>query len=91
MNKFFKDLLTENDGQSYDLVRVAIFLVVSMGIPTLVWGAVYSTIHPDHHFDLQGFGIALGSLLGGICAAAVGVGQKQKTDTPVVPEPPAGQ
>lgn len=83
MTKFIKDILTENDGQSYDITRVAIALVTLLGIPTLLWGSIYSTLNPDKHFDAQGVGIALGSLLAGICAAAIGIGQKQKTDQPV--------
>lgn len=84
--KFFKDILTENDGQSYDIVRIAIALVVLSGFPTMVWGVVYSTLHPEHHFDVQAFGIAMAALLAGICTAAVGLGQKQKTDVPMQPD-----
>jgi hypothetical protein len=81
MSKLIKDILTENNGESYDIARVAIALVVIFGIPLLIWGSVYHTLHPEHPFDAQGVGIALGSLLAGICAATISIGQKQKTDT----------
>ncbi len=35
-----------------------------IGIATLCWGAVYSTIFPAHPFNSEGFGIGLGSVAG---------------------------
>jgi len=83
MKKLIQDCLTENDGKSYDITRVIVALVGGSGFPTFLGCTIYSVISStDHHFDMQSFGIAMGAILAGLCTAAIGIGQKQKTDTP---------
>lgn len=81
IKKVIHDCLTENDGKSYDVTRVIVALVGGSGFPTFLGCTVYSVYSsPDHHFDMQSFGIAMCAMLTGLCAAAIGIGQKQKTD-----------
>jgi hypothetical protein len=82
LKKLIKDCLTENDGQSYDVTRVIVALVGTSGFPTFLGCTIYSVwSNPDHHFDMQSFGISMCAMLTGLCAAAIGIGQKQRTDT----------
>lgn len=54
-----RDLITDSNGR-YDEAALG-FLV---GLATLIWGAVFSTLHPDHPFHAEDFSIGLGALLG---------------------------
>lgn len=82
LKKLLTDVLTENDGSSYCIGRVTLVVSTAMGMPTLCLGALYSIYSaPDHHFDMQSFGIAFAAVLAGISAAIVSIAQKQKTDT----------
>lgn len=79
--KLFRDCLTESNG-SYDVIRVIVFMVGSTGWPTFLGCTVYSVYsNPEHHFDMMNFGAAMGAILLGLCTTAIGVGQKQKTDS----------
>lgn len=79
--KLIKDTLTENDGASYDFVRVIVAFCGITGFPTFLGCTVYSVYsNPDHHFDMIGFGTAFAAVLAGLATTAIGVGQKQKTD-----------
>jgi hypothetical protein len=80
--KLVKDCSTENDGKSYDVIRVITLLVGITGWPTFLGLTIYTVVKsPDHHFEMQNFGIAMCAILGGLCTAAVGIAQKQRTDT----------
>lgn len=83
IQKILKDCTTENNGESYDVIRVIVLLVGASGFPTFLGLTVYSVYaSPDHHFPMAEFGGALCAILVGLCTAAIGVGQKQKTDQP---------
>jgi hypothetical protein len=83
LKKLVKDCITENDGQSYDVIRVIVMLVGASGFPTFLGLAIYSVIaSPEHRFAMTEFGAAMCAILVGLCTAAIGVGQKQKTDQP---------
>lgn len=82
IKKLLHDCLTENDGKSYDVIRVIVMLVGCSGFPTFLGLSIYTVVKSsDHHFDMQSFGVAMCAILVGLCTAAVGVSQKQKTDT----------
>lgn len=82
MKKVCKDCLTENNGTSYDMVRVVAAGMVATGFPAFLAMCAYSLYaSPDHKFDMVSFGTAFGAMLAGVAAVCVGVGFKQKTDT----------
>lgn len=90
IRKLFRDCLTQNDGKSYDPIRVGGAALTVTGLPTFIWGTVYSTIHTQH-FDYQGFAFAFGGVAAGMLALATGVSVKARTDTigdPDFPHPP---
>jgi hypothetical protein len=72
MNKFFTDLLTQNDNQTWCIARVGVFI----GIITFVCLGFIHTIY-NHTMDFSGFGMGLGGLLGG---AGVYIGSQAATD-----------
>lgn len=77
LKKLVKDCLTENNGESYDVIRVITLLIGGSGWLTFLYKVLSSTAP----FDMSGFGTAMCLILAGVCAAAIGVAQKQKTDT----------
>lgn len=78
-----KDCITENDGKSVDVTRVIVLAVGGSTLPTLIGCTIYSVYaSPEHHFNAVDFGTAVCAMLTGLCAAAIGIAQKQKTDTP---------
>lgn len=85
--QFVKDLHTENDGTSYDPVRVAGSSLLLPGIPTFIWGTVYNTLQ-NHHFDFGGFAMGMTGISGVILALAAGVSVKARTDVIVAQSPP---
>jgi hypothetical protein len=66
-SKFWKDVLTERDGESYELQRLFLFIGMFLFIIAFFWGAGLETWHvlntPEHSFDLQSFFQATGTLL----------------------------
>jgi hypothetical protein len=72
LNKFFTDLLTQNDGQTWCVARVGVFL----GIIAFISLGFIHTIY-NHTIDFSGFGMGLGALLGG---GGVYVGSQAATD-----------
>jgi membrane protein DedA with SNARE-associated domain len=82
LKKLWNDCTTENDGTSYDFVRVLAVLMGSSGWSTFLGLAIYSVVKsPDHHFEMMNFGTAMGAIMVGVAGVAIGVAQKQKTDT----------
>lgn len=62
----FKDITTCKDGQSYDVVRFAMTIVILMLPAVLVWGLFmlsYAFFH-EKSFDLMGAFTAVGTFLG---------------------------
>jgi hypothetical protein len=72
MNKFFQDIMTENDGRTWCIARVGVFF----GIITFIILGFIHTIY-NHTIDFSGFGMGLGALLGG---GGVYVGAQAATD-----------
>lgn len=86
--KLVHDLHTENDGKSYDPVRVAGTTLLVPAIPTFIWGTVYTTLQ-NHHFDYGGFGMGVAGLASVILSLAAGISIKARTDgLPPQPPPP---
>jgi hypothetical protein len=71
MIKLFKDILTEDDGNSYCMARVCTVI----GVITFVIIGLINVIK-GIHFDLSSFGSGFGYILGG---GGVAVGMKQYT------------
>lgn len=70
--KLFKDWFTENDGVSYDPIR----MLAVVGVIEFLALAAHTAI-TTHTFDLQGFGVGLGAVL---AAAGAAVGIKAGTE-----------
>lgn len=66
MNKFFRDLLTEKDGQTFELQRVFLFCSGIMSITAFVWGCTLESIHVYRtgQFDLPAFYQGIAYLIG---------------------------
>ena len=66
-SKFWKDVLTEKDGESFELQRLFLFISMILTVVAFFWGAGLETYHAlnsaDHAFDLQSFFQAVGTLL----------------------------
>lgn len=72
MKKFFLDMLTQNDNQTWCVARFGTFI----GILTIVALGFIHAIY-NHTVDFTAFGMGLGSILGG---AGVFVGSQAATD-----------
>lgn len=88
MHKFFHDLLTEKDNETFELQRVFLFCSMLLAIVGFFWGCGLETIHVRRtgEFDMpsffQGIAYLLGAetiLLGGGAAA---IFWKAKTENP---------
>ena len=64
---WFKDLLTDVDNQTYDLIRVLAVVSVVIGLSLQVW--VVIRWHAPQAFDFQQFGIGLAAMFGGVGVA----------------------
>lgn len=81
IRKVFIDCCSENDGQSYDLPRVAAFFMVFTGFPSFLALTAYSVYSgPDHHFDMIAFGTAFGAILSGVAMVTGSIAFKQRSD-----------
>lgn len=72
MKKYLKDLLTAADGETYTLIK--------SGIPAgliLLTGMQAWAIFRGQAFDAQGFGIAVGAMLG---LGGIGIGASAKAE-----------
>jgi len=95
LHKVFRDVNTENDGKSWDAVRVAGSYLLLPGIPIFLWGVVYNTLHTGH-FDFSGFAWGMGGIGAVILQLAGGINLKTRTDgmpsaPPQYPQPPTGE
>lgn len=80
--KVLKDCTTENNGQSYDVVRIMVIAVGAPGTLTFFGCTIYSVIASDgHRFDYVSYGTALCAILAGLATTAAGIALKQRTDT----------
>jgi len=70
MKKFFMDLLTEKDNQTFCAFKTIIF-----GGSLVFIGCAIAHVIINHTFDAQAFGIGIGALAGG---GGVGVMTKDK-------------
>ena len=95
MSKFFKDLLTEKDGETFELQRVFLFVSMWICVAAFVVGCIYEGwhVHRSGDFDLpsffQGISYLLVSetvLLGG-GAASIFFKMKSETDSSNPPQP----
>lgn len=90
MRKFWKDILTERDGESYELQRLFLFISMVLIVLAFFWGAALETYHvlytPDHAFDLPSFFQAVSTLLVGstvmLGGGAASIYFKTKTEAP---------
>ena len=69
MSRFFKDLCTESDNDTYDHVRILAVIAVIIGLGLQVWVVIRWVGPQPQPFDFQNFGIGLGALFGGVGAA----------------------
>lgn len=69
---FLKDVLTEQDGESYEIVRGLATLAMLALVVFTGWSMAMGS-----PFDTQNFGIGAGTIL---AAAGAGIGMKAKTE-----------
>jgi TRAP-type C4-dicarboxylate transport system permease small subunit len=72
MTQILKNILTERDNQTFELISVLTLLAMT----GLVVYAGYDLIHNNAHFDPENYGIGVASILGGS-----GLGRFLKKDT----------
>jgi hypothetical protein len=72
MSQIFKNILTERDNETFELISV--LTLFSMGGMVLFVG--YDLIHNNAHFDPEQYGIGVATILGGS-----GLGRFLKKDT----------
>lgn len=82
--KVVRDVNTENDGKSWDMVRVAGSSLLLPGIPIFFWGVIYNALQ-THRFDFSGFAWGMGGIASVILTLAGGVAMKARTDVIVQP------
>ena len=73
MNTFLKQLLTEVDNHTYDLVKILAILSVIVGLGLMA----YAVIRQNQPFSFQDFGTGVGLLFAGV---GVALGLKKETD-----------
>lgn len=74
--KWLRDLLTETDGATHDIVRWA----AAIGSVNAIGLSAYDVIGHAAHFDFQNYGIGFGAMLAGVGAAL-----KMKPETKETP------
>lgn len=67
--KWIKGALTESDGESYDHIRILAVLSVAIGLALQVWVVIRWIGPAPQAFDMQNFGIGLGTMFAGVGAA----------------------
>ena len=65
MSKWLRDLLTEADGVTYDIVRLLAVLSIFVGLGL----SIYSVVIKGQVFSLQDFGIGVGAVFLAVGAA----------------------
>lgn len=89
IRKIARDVNTENDGHSFDAVRVAASYLLIPGVPVFLWGTVYNTLQ-NHRFDFGGFAWGMSGIASVILMLAGGINLKARVDNlpPTAPPPP---
>jgi hypothetical protein len=87
LHRMFRQVNTQNDGKTYDPVRLAGSALLIPGIPVFFWGVIYNTLQ-THHFDFSGFAWGMGGISSVILSLATGVAVKARTDLIGAPPPP---
>ena len=88
MDKFLRDLLTEKDGQTYELQRVFLFASMWLAIIGFFWGCALETWHvyKTGEFDMPAFFQGIAYLIGAETLLLGGGGAaiffKSKTENP---------
>ena len=82
MKKFFVNLLTESDGRTWDVFRIAFFVGILAFLAFAAW-SVFKT----GTFDMTSFGMGFSSMF---AAGGAGVGVKSKLEGPAT-DIPEGQ
>ena len=70
--KILKDVSTGIDGESYDVIRLLSILVVLVALGL----TIYTVVYKQTNFDIQSYGIGIGSIF-----AAIGAALKLKEST----------
>ena len=92
MHKFWRDILTEKDGETYELQRLFLFVSMWLSVLAFFWGAGLESWHvyKTGDFDMPSFFQAVAYLmvsetilLGG---GAASIFFKTKTETPATGE-----
>ena len=78
MKQLLKDIVTETDNVTVDLVRLLALAAVVVGLVLQIWVVIRWIGPAPQVFDFQAFGIGLGGMFGG-----VGVALKLKPETQV--------
>lgn len=73
LSKFWRDILTEKDGHTFELQRLFLFCSMVMSVIAFFWGAALETYHvyKTHQFDMPSFFEGVAYLL---CAETVLLG-----------------
>ena len=69
MRKHIKDMLTETDNETVDVVRVLALLAIAIGLGLQVWVVIRWIGPAPQAFDIQSFGIGIGATFAGVGAA----------------------
>ena len=88
LRKVVTDVNTENDGKSWDAVRLAGSYLLLPGIPVFFWGVVYDSLQ-QHRFNYSGFAWGMGGIGAVILQLAGGINLKTRTDGMGPPQPPS--
>ena len=64
-----KDMVTETDNKTTDVIRVLALLAVVIGLALQVWVVIRWTGPAPQPFDFQAFGLGLGATFAGVGAA----------------------
>ena len=67
--KWLKDLVTDIDNSTYDMIRVLAVLSVVVGLSLQVWVVIRWFGPAPQPFDFQQFGIGLAAMFGGVGVA----------------------
>jgi hypothetical protein len=79
LKKVANDCITENDGKTYCPFRISGCALSATGIPAFIGLAIHSAI-ANHHFDMQEFGVAFSTMMGGISVLAGTVALKVRSE-----------
>ncbi|WP_017773856.1 hypothetical protein [Paraburkholderia kururiensis] len=86
ITKFFKDCMTEQDGQSYCPFRIAGCGLSATSIPTFIGLTIWSVMKGNQAWDMKSFAIAFGGMMTGISVLAGTVAFKVKTENAGAPQ-----